>query len=196
MAAIKQALPLDGGRGSRGGGFLLGCSRERYAALIETADVLLVERDGQVGGFAVVLPDAALRTSDFWERRDLIRWRVGKAEPPENEPSSYFDQLALRRGWPRLHGLLLALGAARRMAAEGHVHLYATILDQPVRNEAAIPLLGALGAAAVGSVGEHYEGVGAVVSELHHARLQDGLAALASTATFARILPALLRAGG
>lgn len=195
IVAIKEALPLDPKRRSAGGGFLLGCSRDRYATAIETADVFLIERHEEVGGFAIALPDAALRQSAIWKRRDLIRWKTGEAEPPADEQVAYFDQLALRPKWPRLHGLLLSLASARELAEAGHVHLYATILDKPLRNEAAVPLLRAIGGKAVGQVDEHYDGVGRVVSELHHVRLKEGLAALTATAAGGRVFLSTLSAG-
>jgi hypothetical protein len=194
IVAIKEALPLDPDRRSAGGGFLLGCSRDRYATAIETADVFLIEEHEVVGGFAIALPDAVLRESPVWKRRDLIRWNAGEAEPPADEQVAYFDQLALRPRWPRLHALFLALASARELAEAGHVHLYVTILDKPLRNEAAVPLLRAIGGKAVGNVDEDYEDVGRVVSELHHVRLQDGLAALAATGAGQRVLRAMLSA--
>jgi len=193
MIAVKQALALDPDRPSPRGGFLLGCPRERYLALIETGVVLLVEAEGEVGGFAVALPDPVLRSSDLWKRRDLIRWTAGNGEPPPGEATAYFDQLAIRPGWPRLHGLALALAGALRLAEAGHVHLYATILHAPVRNEAALPLLRAVGAEPVGLVEEVYEGVGRVVSELHHARIGEGLAGVASRPAGARLSESLAR---
>jgi hypothetical protein len=193
MIAVKEALALDPDRPSRRGGFLLGCPRERYLALIETSEVLLVEAQGEIGGFAVALPDPVLRTSDLWQRRGRISWTGRNAEPPADERTAYFDQLAIRPGWPRLHGLVLALAAARRLAESGHVHLYATILHEPVRNEAALPLLRGVGGQPVGLVEELYEGVGRVVSELHHARLKEGLAGIASIPAGARLLASVER---
>ena len=195
IVAIKEALPLDPRSPSRRGGFLLGCPRERYAGLIQTAEVRIVEENRVMGGFAIALPNALLRTSDLWERRDLIRWHGENVEPPSDEPTAYFDQLALRPGWPRLHGLVLALAMGRTLAESEHAHLYATILHRPVRNEAALPLLRAVGGQAVGLVDETYDGVGPVVSELHHVRLLEGLAAVTSTAIGMRALRTLLRVG-
>jgi len=196
MIAVKEALALDPERPSPRGGFLLGCPRERYLALIETSEVLLVEARGEIGGFAIALPDAVLRASDLWRRRDLIRWTGGKAEPPAGEPAAYFDQLAIRPGWPRLDGLALALATLRRLAGSGHVHLYATILHEPVRNEAALPLLRAVGGRPVGLVEEVYEGVGRVVSELHHARIEEGMARIARDPGGARLSESLARMAG
>jgi len=193
MIAVKEALALDPERPSRRGGFLLGCARERYLALIETSEVLLVEAEDRVGGFAVALPDPVLRASDLWRRRDLISWNRRNSEPPEGEPLAYFDQLAIRPGWPRLHGLVLALAAARALAEAGHVHLYATILHEPVRNEAALPLLRGIGAEPAGLVEEVYEGVGRVVSELHHVHIQEGLAGISSIPAGARLFASAAR---
>lgn len=193
ILAIKQALRLEPGQQPERGGFLLGCSAERYAQMIASGSVLLLEEAGEVSGFAATLSDPMLRASELWERRALIAWRAGEGEPPPHERIAYFDQLALRPGSRRLHAPALALAAARALADAGHVHLYATILDAPVRNEASLPLLRALGAQAVGRIDEHYDDVGPVSSELHHARLDRGLAALTATAIGARAAAATIR---
>jgi hypothetical protein len=193
IVAIKEALRLDPGQRPERGGFLLGCSPERYALLIQCANVLLLEEAGEVKGFAVTLPDPVLKASELWARRQAIRWRTRQGEPPAGEPIGYFDQLALRPDARRMHAPALALAAARALAEAGHVHLYATILDAPVRNEASLPLLRALGARPVGTMEEHYEGVGRVVSELFHVRLGSGIAALTATPIGARTAAAGVR---
>lgn len=171
IVAIKQALGFVPGGPRPRGGFLLGCPPQRYSALIEAGCVLALEQDGQVAGFAVALPDPLLRASDLWARRALIRWRDREAAPPEDEAIAYFDQLALAPWASRLCAAPLALAAAARLAEAGHVRLYATTLQAPIRNPAALPLLSGIGARVVGSVTEYYEEVGEVVSDLHCAPL-------------------------
>jgi hypothetical protein len=189
IVAIKEALGFAPGTARPRGGFLLGCPPERYSALIGADCVLVLEQGGRVAGFAVTVPDPLLRSSDLWARRSLIRWREREAPPPEDEPIAYFDQLALAPWASRLGAAPLALAAAVRLAEAGHVRLYATTLEAPIRNSAALPLLRGIGARAVGSVTEHYEAVGEVVSDLHCAELSSVLAA-------ARSMPLGLRIAG
>ncbi len=178
IVRIKEELALAPGQRAERGGFLLGCSPERYAQLIATANVLLIEEVGQVAGFAVTLPDPLLKASELWERRALIRWEEGEGEPEARAHVAYFDQLALRPNAQRAHALVLAYEAVRELACAGHHHLFATTLDEPVRNDAALPLLRILGARPVGTVEEDYPGVGRVVSRLHHVALPQAVAAL------------------
>lgn len=173
IVAIKQRLRLEPGQAPARGGFLLGCSPERYAALIVAANVLVLEVAGAPAGFAVTLPDPVLRASELWSRRELIRWRSGEAAPPEGDAVAYFDQLAVLPDAPRLHVAALAFAAVRMLAEAGHRHLYATTLLAPVTNRAALPFLAAVGARRVGEVEEHYRDVGLVVSELHHSALPE-----------------------
>ena len=186
MLAIREALGLGPERAPRRGGFLLGCPAERYASLIAAGCVLVVEDGAALAGFAVTLPDPALRKSDLWARRDLIRWHAGSGEPPSEERMAYFDQLALAPSASRLLGPTLALAAARALALSGHRHLYATTLRRPVRNAAALPLLAAGGARQVGEVTEYYDQVGEVVSDLHHLLLAQALGRAEATAAGAR----------
>jgi hypothetical protein len=187
IVAIKEALAFAPGGGRPRGGFLLGCAPDRYSALIEAECVIVLEQDERVAGFAVGLPDSLLRASDLWARRSLIRWRENEGEPPDSEPIAYFDQLALAPRASRLGAAPLALAAALRLAEAGHARLYATTLCAPIRNPAALPLLLGIGARIVGTVTEHYEGVGEVVSDLHCAPLPDALAAARSVPVGLRI---------
>lgn len=187
IVAIKRALGFVPGSRRPRGGFLLGCPPERYLALIEAQCVLVLEQEGRVAGFAVSLPDPLLRSSELWARRSLIRWRAGEGEPPPGEPIAYFDQLALAPWASRLGAAPLALASARRLTEAGHDWLYATTLEAPIRNPAALPLLRGIGARVVGSVTEHYDGVGEVVSDLHRASLASAAAALRSVPLGLRI---------
>jgi hypothetical protein len=187
IVAIKEALGFAPGSRRPRGGFLLGCPPERYSALIGSGCVLVLEQEKGVAGFAVALPDSLLRASELWARRSLIRWREKEAEPPPGEPIAYFDQLALAPSASRLSAAPLALAAVSRLAEAGHARLYATTLQAPIRNPAALPLLRGFGARVVGSVTEHYEGVGEVVSDLHCAPLAAAMTALDSVPLGLRI---------
>ena len=83
---------------------------------------------------------------------------------------------------PRLCG-----GVVRLSAGAGHAWLYATTLQAPIRNPAALPLLRGIGARVVGSVAEHYDGVGEVISDLHLAPLSTALNVLRSVPLGLRI---------
>jgi hypothetical protein len=183
LVAIKESLALsrEGGSAARGG-FLLGCTPERYALLIAAAQVTLLEVEGRIAGFAIALPDAVLRASELWARRASIRWAPGEGEPSEGRSLAYFDQLALAPWTSRLHAAPLALAAVRRLAADGHEHLYATTLAAPLRNRASYPLLAAFGARIVGEVEEEYPEAGSVLSLLHHASIAHGLACIEARA--------------
>lgn len=182
LLAIKQALALPAGtREAPRGGFLLGASPERYRALIDVADVwVLHDAEGAIAGFAVLLPEAVLRASELWTRRDLIRWDAPAGWEPPEERVCYFDQLAILPH-ARVRAPELALCALRAAVAAGHQHLYATIVSHPVYNAASLPLLRALGAQRVGTVEEEYEGIGTIVSELYYAPLAGADERLART---------------
>lgn len=180
IVAIKEALGFVSGSPRPRGGFLLGCAPERYSSLIGADCVLVLEQEGRLAGFAVAMPDPLLRASELWARRSLIRWRNGEGEPPPGEPIAYFDQLALAPTASRLAAAPLALAAVCRLADSGHARLYATTLQAPIRNPAALPLLRGCGARVVGSVTEHYDNVGEVVSDLHCAPLSTAMTRLDS----------------
>lgn len=196
IVAVKEALRLAPGQRPDRGGFLLGCSPERYAQLIACANVLLLEEAGAVAGFAVTLADPLLKASELWERRALIRWEAGAGEPPPHERVAYFDQLALRPSARRTHAPALAFAAVRELARAGHDHLYATTLAEPMRNGAALPLLRALGARPVAMVEEHYPEAGRVVSTLHHAALRPAIAGIEQTGAGRRTANVALRLAG
>lgn len=187
IVAIKEALAFAPGRRGPRGGFLLGCSPERYEGLIGAQCVLVLEQEGRVAGFSAALPDPLLRASELWARRSLIRWREGEGEPPPGAPIAYFDQLALAPWASRLGAAPLALAALCRLAEAGHAWLYATTLQAPIRNHAAFPLLHGISARVVGSVTERYEGLGEVVSDLHCAPFATALAALRTVPLGVRI---------
>ena len=179
VLSLRARLRID--RPEDCGGFLLGCSEARYRWFADHAIFLLIEEKAAVNGFAIALPDPVVRASALWQRVDRIAWREDAAPPPTDSRLGYFEQLALSPEACRLTATPLAFAAVSALAETGHQHLYATILDRPVRNEAALPLLRAIGARAVGAVEEDYPEVGPVSSELHHVPLDARLAALAAS---------------
>ena len=170
ILAVKRALALPpDSREAPRGGFLLGSSLELYRALIDAADVwVLNDTACVVAGFAVLLPDAVLRASELWEHRHAIRWEAPAGWTVPEAAVCYFDQLAILPS-VRMRAPELALTALRGAVRAGHQHLFATVVTQPVQNTASLALLRALGARRVGSLDEEYDGVGRIVSDLYHA---------------------------
>jgi hypothetical protein len=174
ILAVKRALALaPDAREAPRGGFLLGASLEGYRALIDVADVWVLNgTDGAVAGFAVLLPEPVLRASELWTRREAIRWDVPAGWTQPEHRVCYFDQLAILPE-ARMRAPELALTTLRAAVQSGHQHLFATVVTHPVQNTASLALLRALGARRVGSVDEEYEGVGRIVSDLYYAPI-DG----------------------
>ncbi|MCB9750822.1 MAG: hypothetical protein H6713_12620 [Myxococcales bacterium] len=171
VLAVKRALAMPARPGETAtGGFILGAEREAYRQLIAGGCVELLEVCGRVVGYAVALPDPALRASDIWRRRAAIRWVQGfDPQPFEPEPIAYFDQLAVLPGiHVRAYGAVLGLRALAKLFAAGHRHALTTTLRAPVRNAAAHAYLRRIGARLVGQLDETYPGVGAVVSDIYH----------------------------
>jgi hypothetical protein len=189
LLAVKAALPLEDGAQ---GGFLLGASAEAYAGLVAHAHVLVLERGGEVLGFAAALPDPVLRASELWARRDRIRFKELDPAKLDGARLGYFDQLALLPG----RGLtplapILGFAALTALLDDGCSHVFATTLREPVRNAAALTLLRAVGARPAGEVEEVYDGVGRTVSEVHHLDLtRPGALERLRTAPLARRLVA------
>jgi hypothetical protein len=178
MLRVKGALRLDAARAGEGG-FLLGASAEAYTWYVEHAYVRVLQDDaGDVGGFAVALPDAVLRASDVWARRREIAWEGEGWEALESARVGYFDQLAVRleRRF-RIYAPALAVAALHALAAGGHQHVFATVVREPVRNLASLPLLSAAGARRIGQIDEQYPGIGRILSDVYHLPVDDGLVA-------------------
>ncbi|HEV3051908.1 MAG TPA: hypothetical protein VGX50_16490 [Longimicrobium sp.] len=182
ILAVKRALALPpDSREAPRGGFLLGSSLEQYRALIEVADVwVLNDTAGAVAGFAVLLPDAVLRASELWEHRHAIRWDAPAGWTVPEADVCYFDQLAILSS-VRMRAPELALTALRGAVRAGHQHLFATVVMHPVQNTASLALLRALGARRVGSLDEEYDGVGRIVSDLYYAPIAGADERLAET---------------
>lgn len=170
ILAVKRALALPpDAREAPRGGFLLGASLQGYRALIDAADVWVLQgMDDAVAGFAVLLPEPVLRASELWSRREAIRWEAPSGWTPPEDGVCYFDQLAILPQ-ARMRAPEMALTALRAAVQSGHQHLFATVVTHPVQNTASLPLLRALGARRAGRVDEEYEGVGRIVSDVYHA---------------------------
>lgn len=183
ILAVKRALPMPGGESTQRGGFLLGCDPRTYAALVELAQVWLLELDERVVGFSVTFDDAVLRGSELWRRREHIEWQPSfDAEAKLDLRIGYFDQLAvLPLARARYWGAALGLRAlAELFEAKQHQLVLTTTVIAPIRNAAALPYLTRVGARRVGRLDEHYPGVGPVSSALYAIEARRYDAALAS----------------
>lgn len=179
LVEIKRQLMIAPGATSLSrGGFLLGSSAEKYAFFVEKAHVLLLEGDGRALGFSVTLPDAVLRESDLWQRREHISFDDVLGSSPDDASLfaeilsgriGYFEQLALLPIAPlRLYAPAFALCAALDLLDSGHRHLFATVVSAPVANLAPLPFLRIIGARKLGSIAEDYPEVGHITSDLYH----------------------------
>lgn len=178
MLAIKERLKMRPDPGaapsapaSSRGGFLLGSTRAQYEALIEGAQVDVLVDGGEVVGFVTALPDAALRRSDVWARREQIALG-GDLGPSglaaiEGLALGYVDQLALLPDLKyRLCAPALAWRALTRLFDQGAALVFTTVVAAPVRNLVTRPLLAAVGAIRLGAIEEHYPGAGAITSDV------------------------------
>ena len=165
--SIRRELAYDlSHKISTAGGFLLGSDAAGYRKRMHDSQVWVVD-DGQVQGFAIVLPDLVFRNSDIWERRDAVQWFSVDPDALAAGRLCYFDQLAVRRGCfrNRRWGAALALHALRTVM-NTHDHFVATTVSDPVLNLAAVPYLMRIGARKVGRIQEFHPSIGALVSEI------------------------------
>lgn len=172
IVAIKQRLRMhadqDGEAVSSRGGFLLGASRAGYAALVAAGRTHVLVDAGQVVGFAAALPDAALRASPLWQRRDQIAaGSPALAAQIEGMAIGYLDQLAVLPDPKYIPcAAALAYHAVAGLFAEGCALVVTTVVARPVRNLASRRLLTAAGALQIGTIEEDYPGVGTITSDV------------------------------
>ena len=187
LLAVKRALALAADATPGRGGFLLGSSLEHYEAFVAHDSVLVAETaGGGVAGFAVVLDFETLSRSDLWTRRDAIRSIV----PPETfgVRPAYFEQLAfLPDPRFRTYAKYVAFLGVQR-ALRTHDGIFATTVQAPFENRAALPFLNVTGFGQVGSVCERYPEVGEVVSDVHYLS-RAAFRARLETPAFRRFLP-------
>ncbi len=166
MYSIKQQLPiqLDGDTTSKGG-FLLGTTVQQYIRYIEEAYCLVAEKNNSVIGFGIVLPDAQLRSSDVWLRRNEVSWKVDIGWY-EQQGLCYFEQLAVLPGNRRV-AMKLAYQLVRQAFAEGANVLFTTTVNKPVKNLAAIPFIYAARGIHAGNIDEQYPIVGHINSDIY-----------------------------
>ena len=175
-AATSNASALPATNTSLAGGFLLGSSADQSAFFIEHANVIVLEDAAQKSliGFAVTLRDAVLRSTDVWTRRSMIEWSGEAGEQIvwqeiEDKLIGYFEQLAIlpaRRY--KVYAPALAFAALLELLHSNHEHVFTTVVREPVRNLASLPMLKAVGAKHVGYINEEYEFVARILSDVYH----------------------------
>lgn len=164
---IKAALPMPDCNDGRPfpGGFLLGTGESAYLNYIRHAWCMVLERNHQVSGFGILLPDRLLRESELWEKRNLATWLV-PFQPFESLPLCYFEQLAFLPGQRRM-AVTLAYQLIKTAFQSGCQALFTTLVKEPVRNTAALPFLKAAGAIHAGYVDEVYPVAGPILSDIY-----------------------------
>ena len=165
MLALKAQLRFQEGEArTTRGGFLLGSSEAGYRQRLRDGLVWVLE-DTQLQGFAIVLPDAAFKCSELWQRRQHV---AGPVDVSAYEAMSlgYFDQLAVRPGASRRYSAALALTAMIDLMRTGADAMITATVVEPVVNLAAVPFVQRMGGVCVGRLDEHTPEVGPLVSEI------------------------------
>ncbi len=166
---VKKNLPLPAApvETQARGGFLLGSSVESYRFFIESALVNVLEDHREIVGFAIVLPDKLLRSSELWRRKESIEWENFSVSDLLEKPLCYFEQLAVLPGEKyRFYGSALTAITARQ-AFEAHHAIFATTVIEPICNRASVAFIENVGGRRVGSVDEFYAEIGALKSAVY-----------------------------
>lgn len=166
MLHIKNALPLKTADGKTvRGGFLLGTDEATYRQYIEDAICFVAEDDGRVVGFAIIFPDAMVRTSDVWARRGEATWHID-IEDWESKQLAYFEQFAFLPGYRRV-AVVLAYNIIRHVFDAGADALFTTTVHEPVINLAPLPFIAAACGIKAGNINEVYPLVGHINSDIY-----------------------------
>lgn len=163
---IKKCLPLNMQHDhTKQGGFLLGTSLETYKFYIAHGFCLTATASDQIVGFGIQLPDHLIKQSELWEKRKTAKWTMNLATL-ENSTIAYIEQLAFLKGY---HKLVLALSynLIHDAFKKGAQYVLTTTVRKPVVNEAAIPLVQAVGGSHIGNIDEVYPEVGEINSDIY-----------------------------
>ncbi len=165
---VKKSLPMPTDLSETGrGGFLLGTNIETYRFFIENAYTNVLKNEGEIVGFAIILPDILLRNSELWQRKNEVRWDNFEAEQFEEKPICYFEQLAVLPGSKyRFFGVGLAY-LTLLQAFESHEAMFTTIVKEPIFNQTSIPFLENVGGKCVGEVNEYLPEWGRLLSKVY-----------------------------
>lgn len=163
---IKELLPLSTqSKHTKQGGFLLGTNIETYKFYISHGICFTGIAVNEVVGFGIMLPNALVKQSELWEKRKTVKWAVDLATL-ENSNVSYLEQMAFLKGNRKLT-LILSYNLVHTTFENGADYVLTTTVKKPVTNEAAIPLIKAVGGKKVGNIDEVYPQVGAVNSDIY-----------------------------
>jgi hypothetical protein len=174
FVTIKHQLPFINVNGdTTTGGFLLGADLETYRHFILNDHCLVVEDQGQVVGFGIVLKDATVKQSDLWLRRTQASWEID-IDAYAQRPIAYFEQLAFLKGYGR-DVLRLCHNCLTWAFESGHRHMFATTVKEPVTNLAAVPFILRGGGKWVGNIDETYPLVGHIKSDIYKIDADDYL---------------------
>jgi len=163
---IKGQLPLtltDGS--STKGGFLLGTDLKTYRNYIKNAYCLVATTEQSLVGFGILLPDRLLRESEVWKKRRHAAWYIDLSFY-EKQNLCYFEQLAFLPGH-RKTVIKLSYNLVKWAFEEGHQTLFATTVNKPVLNLAAIPFIKAAGGIHAGNIDEVYPHIGPINSDIY-----------------------------
>jgi len=164
--AIKNQLPMSLADGTTTtGGFLLGTDLETYRFYINNAYCLVAEKDKEVVGFGIILPDALLRNSEVWIKRNSATWYVD-LNYYEQQPLCYFEQFAFLPG-NKKWAVLLAYNIVKWAFDEGNKTLFTTTVNKPILNLAAIPFIKTVSGIKAGNINEEYPLVGEINSDIY-----------------------------
>ena len=174
MLHVKKQLVFQETSGfSTQGGFLLGSDEQGYRARIAQHMSWVIEDNG-IQGFAIILPNAALRASELWSRKEDIRWEIDP-EPLEQGNIGYYDQLAVLPGPCRKLAPVLAFVSLLDFIQQDPDFLLSSTVVKPIQNLAAVPYLKYLGGKCVGYLDEVDPIIGQLLSDIWVIKQQDWL---------------------
>lgn len=163
---IKNALPLPSNtNSSKKGGFLLGTDIATYQFYIEHGLCLSAEKNGEIIGFGIVLPNHIIRESDLWKKRNSVNWAIN-IKLLEDSNIAYFEQLAFIQGSRKL-SMQLAYQISKLAFDNGADYILTTTVNKPITNKAAIPYITAIGGRKIGNIDETYPKVGHINSDVY-----------------------------
>jgi hypothetical protein len=147
------------------GGFLLGTDEATYQQYINKDYCLVAELDGLVVGFGIMLRDESVRASDIWLRRKSACWEID-IDTYENARIAYFEQLAFMKGYSRTV-MKLAYRLLTTGFDGGHEYMFATTVNKPIVNLAAVPYILKASGRKVGNINEYYPLIGEINSDIY-----------------------------
>lgn len=159
---IKTALHVNH---SSEDGFLLGTSEEMYAFYVSNASCMVAEKDREITGFGIILPDAMIRNSELWKKKDDVDWKIDIGYYAQQQ-LGYIEQLAFLPGY-RFYAAELAAVMLKETFDSGVKSVFTTTVKQPFENRAALPLIRTAGGLYAGNIDEYYPEYGHINSDIY-----------------------------